>query len=230
MTMKQFILLLLGILLLVPLSVAQIFEKPNFALSSHPTLEIMSIEKWSDRTVVHIGIRNERLSGSFCIDPETYLLNSLGSDEYRLVSMEGIPPCPDHHRFKSIGEVLQFDLVFPPLPDHIKYIDLKEQCGEACVDLKYILLEEELNSEINRGLNLYELGRMESSLQVFEEIMAGNDNLSPVYGTIYLYLLYIHFDMGSSNELRRVYDELKASSITGRDEFIESARDSGLVR
>ena len=227
----KILLLLLAQSLMIMNAVTQVYERPNFALSSHPTLEVSSIEKWSDQTVVYISIRNERISGSFCIDPETYLLNSMGKEEYRLVNMENIPACPEEYLFKSIGESLQFSLIFPPLPDDVNYVDLHEKCGEGCVELKYILLDEELNERINNGFDLYELGRLKASLQAFEDIMTdGYDNYSPVYGTIYLYLMSIHYEMGSSKELRRVYTELRESSVIGRDEIIETARETGLVR
>jgi hypothetical protein len=211
--------------------VAQVFDKPSFSLSSHPTLEIMSIEKWEDQTVVNIRVKNQRISGRFCFDKETFLVNSLGSEEWKLTSMDGIPACPDQYRFKSIGEVLDFSLVFPAIPDEVKYIDLREGCEDDCVSVKYILLDEEMNNRINEGFNLYEIGRLSASLQVFEDIMeSGFDNYSPVFGTLYLYMMSIHYELGQSKEIRRIFNELKESTIIGRDEFIETARDTGLVR
>ncbi len=210
---------------------AQVYDKPSFSLNSHPTLELLSIEKWEDQTVVHVRIRNERISGSFCMDRESYLVHSLGKEEWKMISLEGIPACPDQYRFKSVGEVLDFSLVFPAIPDDIKYLDLLERCEDACVSVKYILLDEEMNTRINEGFNLYELGRLSASLQVFEDIMeAGYDDYSPVFGTLYLYMMSIHYQLGQSKEARQVYNALKASSIIGREEFIEAARDSGLAR
>ena len=58
---------------------AQVYDKPCFSLNSHPTLEIMSIEIWEDQTVVNIKVKNQWISGSFCFDKETFLVNSLGS-------------------------------------------------------------------------------------------------------------------------------------------------------
>lgn len=210
---------------------AQVYDNPSFSLTSHPTLEIMSIEKWEDQTVMNIRVKNQRISGSFCFDKETFLLNSLGTEEWKLTSMDGIPACPDQHRYKSIGEVLDFSLVFPAIPDEVKYIDLHEGCEDACVSVKYMLLDEEMNKWINEGFNLYEIGRLSASLQVFEDIMeAEYDNYSPVFGTLYLYLMSIHYELGQSKEVRRIFDEMKESSIIGKDEFIETARDTGLVR
>jgi hypothetical protein len=126
---------------------------------------------------------------------------------------------------------MDFSLVFPAIPDEVKYIDLFEGCVDACVSVKYILLDEELNNRINEGFNLYEIGRLSASLEIFKDIMeSGYDNYSPVFGTLYLYMMSIHFELGQSIEVRRIFDELKESSIIGKDEFIETARDAGLVR
>ncbi len=210
---------------------AQIFDKPSFSLTSHPTLEISSVEKWEDQTVINVSVKNQRISGSFCIDGETFLLNSLGTEEWKMTSMDGIPACPDEYRFKSIGEVLEFSLVFPAIPDEVKYIDLLEKCEDACVSVKYILLDEEMNDLITEGFILYEIGRLSASLQVFEDIMeAEYDNYSPIFGTLYLYLMSIHYELGHSKEGKRIFNELKESSIIGRDDFIEAARDSGMAR
>ena len=230
--MKNLILLLLLPASLVQITGSQVYERPNFALSSHSTLEVTSIEKWSDQTVVYISVQNQNISGSFLITSIPISSeNSLGSDEYRLVSMEGIPACPEVYRFKSIGEILRFSLVFPPLPDEVEYLDFQERCEDACVSLKYIILNEEINERINEGFELYELGRLNASQKVFEDIMSADfDNYSPVFGTIYLYLMSIHYEQGNSSELRRVFNELRESSIIGREEFIESARETGLVR
>ena len=212
-------------------TMAQIFEKPSFSLTSHPTLEILSIEKWEDQTVINIRVKNQRLSGSFCMDKETFLLNSLGTEEWQLTSMEGIPACPDQHRFKSIGEILDFSLVFPAIPDEVSYINLVERCEDACVSVKYILLDEDLNVRINEGFDLYGIGRLSASLQVFEEIMESSyDDYSPVFGTLYLYMMSIQYELGRSKEVKRIFNELKESSIVGREEFIETARDTGLAR
>jgi hypothetical protein len=210
---------------------AQVYDQPNFSLTSHPTLDIMSVERWEDQTVVNIRVKNERISGSFCFDRESFLLNSLGTEAWKLTAMEGIPACPDRHRFRSIGEVLDFSLIFPAIPDEIQYIDLVEKCEDACVSVKYILLDEELNQQIREGFNLYEAGRPAAALKVFEDIMeSGYDNYSPVFGTLFLYMMSIHHELGQSREARRIFNELKDSAIVGRDEFINTARDTGLAR
>ncbi len=210
---------------------AQVYEHPNFSLTSHPTLEISSAERWEDQMVLNLVLKNERYSASFCLDSNTVLVNSLGREEYGLVSMEGIPAGPEMYRFKSIGERISMHLVFEAVPDDVKYIDLVEKCDQNCVSVKYILLDEELNNRLREGIQLYELGRPEPALQVFKDIMDENyDGLSPVFGTIYLYLISIHYDLGQSREARNAFRELQESSILGRDEFIRTAREAGIIR
>ncbi len=210
---------------------SQVYEYPNYSLTSHPTLDIITVEKWDDQTVLTLTLKNERYSGTFCIDSNTVLRNSLGEDEYRLVSMDGIPACPEIHRFTTIGERITIILEFKAVPDEVAYIDLIENCVQNCVSIKYILLDDELNSQLNEGIRLYESGKAKASLQVFENLLAEKyDDYSPVFGTVYLYLISIHYELGNSKDARRVVDELKTSSIIGRDEFIETAKESGILR
>jgi hypothetical protein len=226
----------LSAVLLIPIAslaalYGQIYEHPNYSLNSHPTLDVTSVERWEDQMVVNLTIKNERYSGSFCIDSNTVLLNSLGNEEYRLRSMEGIPACPETYRFKSVGERISMILVFPAVPDEVRYIDLVERCDEACVNIQYILLDEDMNARLNEGIRLFELGRPEASLQVFEEIMNTEyDGISPVYGTVFLYLVAIHYELGNSKDARAAFNQLQESSIIGRDDFIETARESGIIR
>jgi hypothetical protein len=210
---------------------AQVYDHPNYSLTSHPTLAIISVERWDDQMVLTLSLKNERYSGEFCIDSNTVLRNSLGKDEYKLVSMEGITACPEVYRFKTIGERITIILEFPAIPDDVNYIDLIENCDENCVALKYILLDEELNSSLNEGIRLYELGKPDASLQVFEDLLRTEyDDFSPVFGTVYLYLIAIQYELGSSKDAREVFQKLKDSNIVGRDEFIEAARETGIVR
>jgi len=229
--MRILIIASLTLLLLATGLYAQVYDQPIYSLTSHPTLDIISVERWEDQMVLTLTLKNERYSGSFCLDSNTVLRNSLGEDEYKLVSMEGISACPDLYRFKSIGERITIVLEFPAIPDDVQYIDLVENCEENCLDIKYILLDEELNTTLNQGIRLYELGKSKAALQVFEDIMRTEyDGFSPVFGTVYLYLISIHYELGSSKDARRVFQELRESSIVGRDEFVETARDTGIVR
>ncbi len=228
---KYFLFLLLPVHLLLQSANSQVYNRPNFAFSSHETLELESIEIDDNQTRVYLSILNRRLSGTFCVNTNTYIRNSLGAERYKLVQSVGIPDCPDVYKFTSIGEKLNFILIFPPVSEDMKYIDIIEDCDDACFSLKYVLLDQELNSIINRGFQLYETGNPTESLKVFEDLIAArNDNLSPVFGTIYLYMMTINGELGRTEEVRSLFDELQQSSIINKDEIIEKTRYEGLVR
>jgi hypothetical protein len=217
---------------LTPLnSISQVYNRPNFALSSHETLELESIEIDENQTRIYLSILNRRLSGTFCVDTNTYIRNSLGNEEYKLVQSMGIPDCPDVYKFTAIGEKLNFILVFPPINEDLKYIDVIEECDDACFSFKYVLLDLELNEIINQGFHLYEAGNLPESLKVFEDLMSDrNDNLSPVFGTVYLYMMTINYELGRSKEVQNIFDELQQSAIINKEEIIEAARYEGLIR
>jgi len=229
--MRNLFLSLLLMVLCTKYSISQVYNRPNFAFSSHETLELESIDMDNNQTRVYLSILNRRLSGTFCLDTNTFIRNSLGTGEYKLIQSVGIPDYPDVYKFTSIGEKLNFILIFPPVSKDMKYIDIIEDCDDACFSIKYILLDQELNSIINRGFQLYETGNPDESLKVFEDLMAArNDNFSPVFGTIYLYMMTINYELGQIKEVRSLFDELQQSSIINKEEIIEKARYEGLIR
>jgi len=211
-------------------SLSQVYEKPNFSFSSHPTLEIDRVELKDDRTLVYMAITNKRIGSSFCVDTNTYITNSLGDQKYKMTQSMAIPDCPEAHQFKAIGEKVNFILVFSPIPGDLKYIDIIEDCPDACFSFRYVLLDAELNQAINQGLLLYEYGKLNEALKHFQDLLAThNDFMSPVFGTVYLYLMYINYELGESDEVDRLYEELQYSSILNKQEIIEAAQYEGIV-
>jgi hypothetical protein len=224
--------ILIILLFVCPVSTgAQVLDKPNVGLSSHEYIELDRIEFTGGRTLLYLTIENKRLAGRFCISEDTWLKNSLGDSEYRLIESANIPVCPETYRFRSIGEKRSFVLHFPQADEPVRYFDLVEHCEDDCLTMKYICLDPEINRRINEGLDLYAAGRPDQALAHFEGILADrNDNYSPVFGTLYLYLMMVSFDMGSSKDLRYWYDELKSSSVVNREEILEVIKEEGLVR
>jgi hypothetical protein len=209
----------------------QVYEHPNFSFSSHETLDLERIEIDENQTSIYFSILNRKLGGSFCVDTNTYIKNSLGSEEYKLIESIGVPDCPDVHKFNIVGKKLSFILVFPPVGKEVKYIDIIENCPDACFSIRYVLLDNEINEKIDQGLSLYESRKLEESLTVFEDLMLShNDNISPVFGTVYLYMMSINYELGQSKEIRRLYDELQQSSIINKEEILEEVRYQGLIR
>jgi hypothetical protein len=184
-----------------------------------------------DQTRIYMSILNRRLGATFCVDTNTYIRNSLGNEEYKLIESVGVPDCPDVHKFGIVGKKLSFILVFPHVSEEIQYIDIIEDCQDACFSIRYILLDNEINELINQGLNLYESRKLTESLKVFEDLMLSkNDNVSPVFGTVYLYMMTINYELGQSKEIRRLFDELEQSSIMNKEEIIEEVRYQELFR
>ncbi|MBL7111455.1 MAG: hypothetical protein ISS19_05900 [Bacteroidales bacterium] len=219
-----------GMILASLTSFSQVYEKPNFSFSSHPTLEIDRIELKEDRTLVYMAITNKRMGSSFCVDTNTYILNSLGDQEFRMTQSMGIPDCPEVHKFEAIGEKVSFILVFQPIPSDLKYIDIIEDCPNACFSFKYVMLDTELNQKINQGMLLYEYGKLKEALKHFEDLLAThNDFMSPVFGTVYLYLMFINYELGEMDEVERLYEELQYSSILNKEEIIEAAQFEGII-
>jgi len=219
-------------LLLLPLNIfAQVLEHPNFSQSSHPTLSLDKIEFADARTILYLTIRNEKLGGTFCIDSNSYLKNSLGNEVYVMTDLANIPACPESYHFSSIGESLTFVLYFPEIKKDLQYIDFIEPCKEACISIKYILLDPEMNDLINQGFSLYNSGKPRLAQRHFEDILATrSDNSSPVFGTIYFYLMTISYDLGDSHEVKKYYNELKTSSILNKDDIIDMAKSDGIIR
>jgi hypothetical protein len=210
---------------------SQVYNRPNFSFSSHETIELESIEVSDSLTRVYLSILSRKLGGTFCIDKNTYIRNPMGTEEYKLVESMGVPDCPEVHKFNIIGKKLSFILVFPPISKDLKYIDIKEDCSDACLSIRYILLDQDINQMISQGFELYERRRMEESLAIFEDLMNSyNDNFSPVFGTVYLYMISINYELGRSKEIRRLYDALQQSSIINKEEILEEVRYQELIR
>jgi hypothetical protein len=218
--------------LLIPVEIfSQVIEHPNYSLSSHPTLTLDKIEFAEGRTMLYFTITNEKLGGSFCIDSASYLKNSLGDDVYLMTGIGNLPACPETYRFRSIGESRTFVLYFPEINRDLRYIDFVEPCDDACISMRYILLDANMNGAINKGFSLYDTGKYRLALQHFEDILAKeSDNYSPVFGSIYLYLMTISYDLGDSGDVKRFYNDLKSSSIINKDDIIEVARNEGIIR
>jgi hypothetical protein len=76
--------------------IAQVIEKPNFALASHP-MTIGKIEFIANQTVVSLSIENQSETGSFCADRNIYIQDVIKNTIYKLIQSKGIPVCPDNY-------------------------------------------------------------------------------------------------------------------------------------
>ena len=89
------------------------------------TTEITSIELTSDRTIINMRMINTYNQGGWCnIDIWTYI--TAGKKKYRIISSKGIPRKPKKYYFNSVGEILEFSLIFPSIPQDVDMINLIE--------------------------------------------------------------------------------------------------------
>ena len=195
--MKKQISTLLILLALSFVVNAQIYERPIAGKQSHPELEITKIEITDSSTIISLKVTNKRDDGGwFCADRNIFIKNSKGSEVYELISSENIPVCPKQHEFKKEGEVLDFILTFPKISAQIKFIDLIENCNNACFSFHGIILDNDLNEKIvtfEKAFDLYQNNQFKESIQYFEKVLEGNIQIeSQIFGLSYYYLIIIN--------------------------------------
>ncbi len=110
---------------------SQTIVKPNYALKSHETLEILKVDAGPTKTVINFSIENRIEKGEFCADKNIFIIYPDGT-KLKLTGSTGIPVCPATYKFKYIGEVLGFTLSFPPLKPGTGWIDIVEDCESNC--------------------------------------------------------------------------------------------------
>src|SRR5450759_1031991 len=170
MTIKSGILVIIIFVIALPSGFSQLINKPNYALKSHETLEISKVEVSGSGTLVYLTIENRIANGSFCADRNIYLIEPDGQ-KLRIIKAAGIPVCPDSHKFKIIGEKLQFTLEFPPLKAGTKWVDLIEDCSDNCFFFFGVTLDTDLNSRINEAFSLAGKGETGTAIALYKNIV-----------------------------------------------------------
>ncbi len=215
--------ILTGILLFLPMvALPQVYRLPNYAFKSHPTMVLESIDRHEDETILHFSLENRKLFASFCVSKETYIQGIRDSIRHYLLRTEGIPNCPDQHNFRSVGEKLYFRLYFPPIPDDIRYINVVEDCREACFSFSYVLLDKELNSTLNQAFRQVERGDTEEAIDLFTAILEEDDGQSPVYGNVIMYLIDLYKQSGHTVMEKEMSSRLERSAYPHKEAIKET--------
>jgi tetratricopeptide (TPR) repeat protein len=205
----------------------QIIDLPVFNTKSHKTLVIEKIERTPTQTVFYMSISNEleNGTGSFCADRQIYIKESKGDRMYFMDHTEGIPTCPESHQFKKTGEVLEFRLYFPAIPENVQEIDLIENCSDNCFYFYGVVLNTTTNNEIKlfeKGVALFTDKKLEPALTCFLKI---NQTASDTQSNIYAYSSYIipliYFQIGDTQNARNYFQKLKDSQVKDKQYFIE---------
>ena len=230
--MKKALLLTIALFIFL-FAKSQTYENPIASKQSHPELKITGIEITENKTIVSLEVTNKRTDGGwFCANDDIFLKNSKGTETYQLIKSENIPTCPDQHKFSSVGETLAFKLYFPPIDQDIKFIDLVENCTNACFSFYGIILDNQHNQKIRafeKGFDLYQANNLKESVTYFEEVTQGKNSIdSHIYGLAHYYLILIYHKMDDTNKVEFWYKNLINSDFKDKNTFIKELDKLGI--
>jgi hypothetical protein len=221
----------LNILLLV-MPVTAVFPQeivtPNQALKSHETLIIQKIETDASNTIIYMQVENRRQGGNFCADREIYIQYPDGT-RMKMIRSRGIPVCPAIHKFKSVGERLDFSLVFPPLRKGLEWFDLVEDCQENCFWFYGITLESELNRRLDELFRAAEKGTPEQNIKSFRSLLEEIDDKNHgIEGLLYINIINAALESGDRVEAAVWYNRLKSSGAPRSEQYMKYLNDKGI--
>jgi hypothetical protein len=207
---------------------SQVFTGPNYALKSHPTLQISKIGISENETVVFLSIENQIADGSFCADRNIFLITPEG-EKLKLIKASGIPECPESVRFKLPGEKLQFSLKFPPLKSGTKWVDIIEDCSSNCFSFYGVTLDNELNKRLDEAFSLASGGKPAENIILFKNILDGIDkeNLG-IEGLLYINIINAAVEAGDTAKARIWYNWLVSSKAPRVEQYLKFLNDKGI--
>ena len=221
----------LSVILIITFSAvgfSQTISKPNYALKSHETLEILKIELTQEKTLLYLSIENRIDGGSFCADRNIYLLDEEGK-KYELKRSSGIPVCPATFKFKSIGEKLQFTLEFPTLKAGTKWIDAIEDCTSNCFSFYGIALDTDLNKKLDEGFAFAERGENIQAISIFREILNNSGNRkNGIDGALYTEIITMEYKSGNLASAGEWYKRMLSSSSPRLELYIKNLNSRGI--
>jgi hypothetical protein len=206
----------------------QSFIQPNYGMKSHETLEISKIEANSKGTSFYMTIENRIQGGTFCVDRNTFMIYPDGTRS-KLLSASGIPVCPDSHKFNAPGEKLDFVLLFPPLKEGTKWIDLIEECDEHCFSFYGVTLDNELNQKVNECFTLAEGEEASRGIIRLIDLIGEIDNKNyGIEGLLYLTIVKLSDEAGSKAIAAEWYRKMKSSGAPRVGDYLKYLNDNGI--
>lgn len=207
----------------------RVVKDPAVAQQTHPELKINEIQFFNDSIVVFLTISNKLNSGGwFCADKNTFIEDVDQFTRRKVARANGIPWCPNSHKFTEVGETLSFSLTFPALPGEPELLNLIEQCDKACFSLKGIILDEKLNRDIrlfDEGTNYYVANQFDKALEVYYRIVEEIPHKpTHVYGYSYSNIVQILWKQGKTDEALNWLKQLEMSGLPNSRYFIENIK------
>jgi hypothetical protein len=218
-----------GFLLLLPcFSFSQTFLQPNFGLKSHETLVINKIELSSTGARFYMSIENRITNGSFCANKNIFIVYPDGTRSL-LASTDGIPVCPEVHKFKVPGEKLDFTLTFPPLKPGTEWIDLIEDCSDNCFSFYGITLDNELNRKIDEAFFLEENDEpVKAMINMIDLAEAIDKKDIGIEGFLYINIIRLAKVNGNEVKASQWYSRMKSSGAPRLQQYIKYLNDQGI--
>ncbi len=206
---------------------SQTILKPNFALKSHETLEITKVEITPEKTVVYLSVENRIDGGNFCADKNIVIIYPDGS-KIKLFKADGIPVCPDTYKFNSIGEKLDFSLIFPTLKAGTEWFDLVEDCATNCFWFHGITINNDLNKKLDEAFTLAAKGEPEDNILLFRNILESIDDRNMgIEGSLYINVINAAIEAGDKVEAAVWYKRLLSSHAPRLNLYIKYLNDKG---
>lgn len=207
---------------------AQIFNQPNYALKSHETLQINRIVVSAEKTTISFSVENKIIGGNFCADKNIYIITPDGV-KHKLSKALGIPVCPESYIFKTIGEVLQFTLEFPPINTETKWIDIIEDCNSNCFRFYGVTLDNELNKRLDEVFSLPSSVKPAESIILFTKILDEIDNQNlGIEGLLYINIITASIDDNDKPGAMMWYKRLGESHAPRANEYLKFLNDKGI--
>jgi hypothetical protein len=207
---------------------AQVFDSPAIGLKSHPTMEITKIERQEDKTLVYVSVENRINGGTFCADKNIFIIQPDGS-KLKLEKVSGIPNCPATHKFKKIGEVLDFTLIFPVLEPGTGWFNLIEECSDNCFSVYGILLNNEFTARIDMASSYIDKGQVDTAISLYQSMI--NDasvREAGIVGSLYNDLITLLASKGYSANAAEWYRKLASSDIPQKDLYLNNLNFRGI--
>ncbi|NMC41781.1 MAG: hypothetical protein GYA43_11550 [Bacteroidales bacterium] len=204
----------------------QTYIKPFYSSKTPETIELLRMETSPQSTTLYLSIENRIAGGYFCTDRRTYLYLP-DKTKLRLTKASGIPYCPELHKFLSIGEKLQYELVFPPLPEMTKFVDLVEECGANCYAIYGIIPDNELTARLERLFSEAEANSPGKNMLLFIKFLEENTNPG-INGLLYVNIINAAVDAGNKADAEVWYRRLVSSDVPRRDFYIRLLNEKGI--
>jgi hypothetical protein len=214
---------------------AQVYERPIAGKQSHPELEITKIEITESETIISLVITNKLSEGGwFCADENIFIKNSQEIEKYHLIKSENIPTCPDQFEFSHANQTLEFKLYFEKISNKIKFIDLIENCSNACFSFNRIILDNAHNEKIRAfetGFDFYQNKEYKKAIPYFEEVLEGEVTIEThIYGLSYHYLIVANYNLQNTEKANYWLDFLLKSDLKDKKTFLKELEKLGIYK